>query len=64
MGENTCILSFTDYEDISDYAIAPMQYVVGAGIISGKTAETLNPKDTATRAEIAAVLHRFIEAEK
>lgn len=64
VGENTNILSFTDYEDMSDYAIAPMQYVVGAGIISGKTAETLNPKDTATRAEIAAVLHRFIEAEK
>ena len=64
IGESTNILSYKDYEDISDYAIAPMQYVVGAGIISGKTAETLNPKDTATRAEIAAVLHRFIEAEK
>ena len=64
VGENTNILSYKDYDGISDYAIAPMQYVVGAGIISGKTADTLNPKDTATRAEIAAVLHRFIEAEK
>ena len=38
-----------------------MQYVVGAGIISGKSISTLNPKDNTTRAEIAVILERFIE---
>ena len=37
-----------------------MQYVVGSGIIAGKTNSTLNPKDNATRAEIAVMLERFI----
>ena len=30
----------------------------------GKTATTLNPLDNATRAEIAAILHSFLEANK
>ena len=37
-----------------------MQYVMGAGIINGKTISTINPKDKATRAEIAVILERFI----
>ncbi len=64
VGENTNILSYDDFADVSEYAIAPMQYTAGAGILKGKTESTLNPKDNATRAEIAAVLHRFIEANK
>ena len=61
VGENTNILSYDDAESISEYAIASMQYVVGSGLIKGKSATTLNPLDTATRAEIAAILQRFIE---
>ncbi len=64
VGENTNILSYEDAENISGYAIAPMQYVVGSGLIKGKTASTLNPRDNATRAEIAAILQRFIEGNK
>ena len=41
-----------------------MQYVIGAGIINGKTSSTVNPEDNATRAEIAVILHRFIEKNK
>ena len=41
-----------------------MQYAVGSGLINGKTNLTLNPKDNATRAEIAVILQRFIEAIK
>ncbi|MBE6606258.1 MAG: hypothetical protein E7635_04405 [Ruminococcaceae bacterium] len=61
VGENTNILSYDDVEDVSEYAVASMQYVVGSGLIKGKTETTLNPKDNATRAEIATVLQRFIE---
>ena len=64
VGENTNILSYTDAEDISEYAIDAMQYAVDSGLIKGKSETTLNPKDTATRAEIAAILQRFIEANK
>lgn len=63
-GEETNILSYDDALDISEYAIPAMQYVIGAGIINGKTASTVNPEDNATRAEIAVILHRFIEKVK
>ncbi len=63
-GENTNILSYDDVDSISGYAIAAMQHAVGSGLMNGKTESTLNPLDNATRAEIAAILHRFIEANK
>lgn len=64
VGENTNILSYTDFDEISEYAISAMQYAVGSGLMNGKTESTINPKDNATRAEIAAILQRFIEANK
>ncbi len=64
VGENTNILSYDDFADISEYAIPSMQYACGSGLMKGKTTSTLNPKHNATRAEIAAILHRFIEANK
>lgn len=64
VGEETNILSYDDAFDISEYAIPAMQYVIGAGIINGKTIGTVNPEDNATRAEIAVILHRFIEKNK
>jgi len=59
--ERTNILSYDDASDIYEYAIPAMQYVKDLGIIAGKTESTLNPKDRTTRAEIAVILHRFIE---
>ena len=38
-----------------------MQWVVGSGLVKGKSGNLLDPQGTATRAEIAAMLHRFIE---
>ena len=64
VGENTNILSYDDFADISEYAIPSMQWACGSGLIKGRTESTLNPKENATRAEIAAILHRFIEANK
>ncbi len=58
------ISAYADYGKISEYAIESMQYAVGNGLIKGKTATTLNPADTATRAEIAAILQRFIVGNK
>lgn len=53
VGENTNTLSYTLTESISEYAVAAFRYAVG-----------VNPKDNATRAEVAAILQRFIEANK
>ena len=64
VGENTNILSYDDVHHVSEYAIGAMQYACGSGMMKGKTTSTLNPLDNATRAEIAAILHRFIEANK
>ena len=64
VGESTNILSYEDSAAVSEYAIASVQYSVGSGLMKGKTEKTLNPKDNATRAEIAVILNRFIEANK
>ncbi len=60
-GENTHILSYDDFANISEYAIAPMQYAAGMGLMNGKTESTLNPQDLATRAETATILMRFLQ---
>jgi len=57
-------LHFTDANEISEYAVSAMNWAVGTGLMKGKSATTINPLDNATRAEIAAILQRFIEANK
>lgn len=57
-------LHFTDSNEISEYAVSAMNWAVGTGLLKGKSDSTLNPLDNATRAEIAAILHRFIEDNK
>ena len=57
-------LHFTDANEIAEYAVSAMNWAVGTGLITGKTNTTINPKDGATRAEIATILQRFIEANK
>lgn len=52
---------FRDAGQVSDYARAAMQWAVGSGLIQGKPDGVLDPQGTATRAEIAAMLHRFLE---
>ena len=61
IGESTNILSYSDFASISEYAISAMQWVCGEGIITGVTESTLEPRDTATRAQSAAILMRFLE---
>ena len=53
--------TFKDADKITDYAKTAMQWAVGSGLVKGKSGNLLDPQGTATRAEIAAMLHRFIE---
>lgn len=67
VGEDTNILSYEDFDEISEYAIPAMQWAVGSGIIGGYTEDGeptgfLGPKDDAERAHFAAMLMRMDEA--
>ena len=64
VGENTNILSYEDFDTISEYAISAIQWVCGAGIMNGETESTFNPKNISTRAQAATVFMRVIEASK
>ena len=55
-------ISFTDSEAISDYAVDSVRYCVDKGIITGYEDGRFAPQDNATRAQIAAVIVRYIES--
>ena len=59
VGEDTNILSYADAAEISDYAFPAMQWACGAGIMQGSNGNLL-PRGRATRAQIAAMLHRYL----
>ena len=58
--QHTDISFYDDANDVSDYARIAVRYVVGSNLMKGKTEQTLHPKDNITRAEISAVLERFV----
>jgi hypothetical protein len=53
--------AFNDSAAIADYAKAAVETFYSAGIINGVPGGLFNPKSGATRAEVAAMLHRFLE---
>lgn len=53
--------AFTDADQVGDWAEEAMAWAVAEGIVQGGTPTTLNPTGTATRAEAAAMLQRFLE---
>ena len=55
------LAAYTDANRISSYALTAMRWANGEGLITGKTSTTLDPKGTATRAEVATILMRFCE---
>ena len=52
---------FPDCEKISGYAVYAMAWAVENGLFRGDETGRLNPKDTATRAEYATILMRFLD---
>ena len=55
--------NFSDASTVSSYAVNAMQWAVANGIVNGSNGK-LNPKNNATRAEVAAILMRFCEMSK
>lgn len=54
---------FTDNDQVSDWAQAGMIWAVQTGIINGRDGERLAPKDVASRAEVAAMLQRYVNTQ-
>lgn len=55
------ITGFVDYDSVSVVAREAMAWANAEGIINGGHNNDLMPKDGATRAQVAAILHRYIE---
>ena len=56
--------AFNDASSISSWALESMKWANAAGLINGRTASTIAPQGTATRAEAATILMRFCEMSK
>lgn len=52
---------YIDAENISSWATETMSWAVAEGLISGVTNDTLAPQESATRAQVAAIVQRFLE---
>ena len=52
--------SFADTAQLSAYAIQAMNWAVGQGLING-SGSNLVPKAQATRAQVAAIIHRYLD---
>lgn len=51
---------FADAGAVSDYARAALAWAVKNGIVYGRDDHRIDPRGTATRAECAALLWRFV----
>lgn len=58
------LTAFVDFDLVSDWATDAMIWAVSKGILLGKDGRRLDPQGFATRAEVAAILQRFVEQVK
>lgn len=54
------LTGFSDAASVSTYAKTPLSWAVAEGLVKGTDGRLL-PKGSATRAQVAAILHRFVE---
>lgn len=52
---------FTDAGQTAAYAVEPLGWATAAGLINGVSADTLAPRGTASRAQVAVTLSRFVK---
>jgi len=55
------LTDFSDQDKVSSYALEPMSWAVEKGLITGVPGKLLSPAGNATRAEVSAILMRFID---
>ncbi|MEA4815463.1 MAG: S-layer homology domain-containing protein [Lachnospiraceae bacterium] len=56
------VLNYPDADSISHYAKNAVLYCQTTNIISGRDGGTFAPQETATRAEVAAIIEQFVES--
>ena len=61
VARNNNLSQYADAGEIHSYALSAMKWANAVGLINGRTNSTLVPGGTATRAEVAAIFHRFVE---
>lgn len=57
---NSSLNSFSDHASVSGYAVMPLQWAVAEKLVNGSNGK-LMPTGNASRAQVAAILHRFAE---
>ncbi len=58
-GETTSFTGYGDAQTVSNYALPAMRWACGTGILQGANGK-LSPNGLATRAQLAAMLHRYL----
>ena len=58
-GETTSLTGYGDAQAVSSYALPAMRWACGTGILQGANGK-LSPNGLATRAQLAAMLHRYL----
>lgn len=59
--DNVEAVTFVDESKLSEYAADAVHQLQRQGLISGKPGNQFDPQGTATRAEVAVILQRFIQ---
>ena len=57
----SAISQYSDYHQVASYAADGFAWAVSNKVVSGTSSTTLSPRGTATRAQVAAILVRYLE---
>lgn len=60
VSKSAALTGFSDADKVSGYAAEAMQWAVAGGLLQGSNGK-LNPQGSATRAQVATILMRFME---
>lgn len=59
--EKNCLAGYADANQVSEYAVDAMNWAVANGVVNGVSGNTLTPTATASRAQICAILMRYLQ---
>lgn len=60
--DESIFYGYTDVDSISDYIYGEVQWATSSGLMGGRTVSTIDPKGSATRAEVSTILTRLIRS--
>ena len=60
-GSSVDLTAYTDGANVADYAAEAMRWAIAVGLVNGYEDNTLRPRNTATRAEVAAIMQRMVQ---